>query len=186
MHALFLSIENHVFDLRWFECFENVFTRIGAPADDVHLFVVQLAHNIFHARPAHADAGADWIHFFVGAPNGDLSAVPGFARNAADLDCAVREAMRPKFRGVTSTSTVLPTFVSGLTFCALANEISSCGFVMLSTTIRLASARISPVFGSMSIRRSRAAPTLFLEADSKAFETASSRISRLMPRSRSR
>ena len=37
-----------------------------------------------------------------------------------------------------------------------------------------------------SYRRSREAPTLFFEAERRAFETASSRISRLMPRSRSR
>ena len=42
-----------------------------------------------------------------------------------------------------------------------ASEISSCGFVTFSATRRLARARISPVFGSISMCRSRDAPTLF-------------------------
>ena len=99
---------------------------------------------------------------------------------------AVCAAMRPKFLGVTSTSTTSPTFASGLIRRAAVSEISSCGFVTLSATIKLARARISPVFGLISMRSSREALTLFLEADSNAFETASSKISRLIPRSRSR
>ncbi len=49
-----------------------------------------------------------------------------------------------------------------------------------------ARARITPVFGSISMRRSREMLTLFFDAERRAFETASSRISRLIPRSRSR
>src|SRR5205823_4913338 len=73
----------------------------------------------------------------------------------------------------------------GLKFPKVENDVGA-----IETTHRsaddFASARISPVFGLISMRRSRDAPTLFFEAESSAFETASSRISRLIPRSRSR
>ena len=99
---------------------------------------------------------------------------------------AVCAAIRPKFFGVTSTSTMSPTFASGLIRRAAGSEISSCGLVTRSATIKLARARISPVLGLISMRSSREALTLFLEAESNAFETASSKISRFIPRSRSR
>ena len=89
VHALFLRIENQILYLCRFERFENIFLRIGAPANDVDLFVVQLAHDVFHARAAHADARADWIDFRVVAEHCDLGAITGFARNAANLDRAV-------------------------------------------------------------------------------------------------
>src|ERR1700693_3973360 len=83
--------------------------------------------------------------------------------------------MRPKFRGVTSTSTSPPTAAFGSILRALASEISSAGFVTSSTTSNLARARISPVFGLMSMRSSREALTLFFDAERSALETRSDR-----------
>src|SRR5881394_4468615 len=54
-----------------------------------------------------------------------------------------------------------------------------------SDTNSFANARMSPVFGSMAQRSSRAGPTAFLAADSKASSTALTRTSLLMPFSRS-
>src|SRR5882672_6153339 len=51
----------------------------------------------------------------------------------------------------------------------------------LSDTTNLAKARMSPVLGSIATRSSRAGPTAFLAADSKASCTADVRTSRLMP-----
>src|SRR4029453_10732980 len=47
LYVLFLCVENQIFYFRRFERFQNVFLWIRAPADDIHLFVVELAHNVF-------------------------------------------------------------------------------------------------------------------------------------------
>src|SRR5438445_2616458 len=54
-----------------------------------------------------------------------------------------------------------------------------------SESINLAKALISPFFGSMATRNSRAGPTAFLAAVNNASSTAATRTSRLMPFSRS-
>src|SRR5439155_1236394 len=170
----------YVLHLRRLEGFENELLRIGAPTYDVDLFVVEFADNIFDARSAHADARADRIHFLVCAPDRDFGSVTRLARDAANFHGAIGNLAHFHFE---QTAHKIRMAARDDDF---GTAISSCGFVTSSTTTRLASARMSPVSGSMSILRSRAAPTLFFDAERSAVETASSRISRLIPRSRSR
>jgi hypothetical protein len=49
LDALLLGIEHQVLHLRRLERLEDVLLRIGAPADDVDLLVVELAHDVLHA-----------------------------------------------------------------------------------------------------------------------------------------
>src|SRR6185436_5410091 len=55
----------------------------------------------------------------------------------------------------------------------------------LSETSNFANALISPVFGSTLTRNSRAGPTAFLAAETRASSTAANNVARLMPFSRS-
>src|SRR5213078_12907 len=73
----------------------------------------------------------------------------------------------------------------GLMRRASKTEIWSCLEATFSETSSLAKARMSPVFGSIAQRNSRAGPTAFLAADSNASSTALTRTSLLMPFSRS-
>src|SRR5437763_307273 len=75
----------------------HVFLWIGAPANDIDLFVVKLTDNVFDARPAHADARPYWVHFFIGAPDGDLRAITSFSRDAANLHGAIGNFARFQF-----------------------------------------------------------------------------------------
>src|SRR5262249_50745346 len=59
------------------------------PTDDVDAFAAELVHNVFDARAADADAGADAIHLQVDARHGDLGAVASLAGDGLDLDGAV-------------------------------------------------------------------------------------------------
>src|SRR2546430_5236345 len=61
LDALLLRIEDQVLHLRWLERLEHEFLRVRAPANDVDLFVVQLADDVFHPRSPHANARADRI-----------------------------------------------------------------------------------------------------------------------------
>ena len=63
--------------------------RIVGEFDDVDLFAAQFADDRLHAHALHADAGADAVHVAVAAGNGDLGALAGFARAAADGHGAV-------------------------------------------------------------------------------------------------
>ena len=58
-----------LFDLGRLQRFQDEFLRIGAPPDDVDLFVIELANYVFHPRTAHAYARADRIDLFVRAPH---------------------------------------------------------------------------------------------------------------------
>src|SRR5205823_5393706 len=91
LHAFLLSIENEVLYLCRLKRFQNVFLWIGAPADDIDLFVIQLADDGFDAGAAHANTRAHGIHFFVRAPDCDLGAITCFSRDAANLHGAVRD-----------------------------------------------------------------------------------------------
>src|SRR5262249_58520470 len=62
-----------------------------APADDVDLLAVELVRDGLDAGAADADAGADAVHALVVAVHGDLGAVARLARDAADLDHALRD-----------------------------------------------------------------------------------------------
>src|SRR5262249_51886510 len=65
------------------------FLGVGAPANDIDLFIVEFAHDVFDARTAHAHTRAYWIYFFVCAPYRDLRPITGFSRDAANLHRAV-------------------------------------------------------------------------------------------------
>src|SRR5206468_2470431 len=77
------------------------------------------------------------------------------------------------------------TWASGLMRRASKTEIWSCLETTRSDTISLAKALISPFFWSITTRNSRAGPTAFFAAASRASLTAATRTSRLMPFSRS-
>ena len=63
--------------------------RLGVPRDDVDLLAAELGDDHAHARAARADAGADRVDALGVRLDGDLRAVAGLARDAADLDEAV-------------------------------------------------------------------------------------------------
>ena len=60
--------------------------RLGVPRDDVDLLAAQLGDDHAHARAARADTGADRVDALGVRLDGDLRAVAGLARDAADLD----------------------------------------------------------------------------------------------------
>jgi hypothetical protein len=67
--------------------------RVLVEGDDVDALAGDLVGDRLHARPAHADAGADRIDARLVAAHGDLGAHAGVARGAQDLDQAL-----PHFR----------------------------------------------------------------------------------------
>src|SRR5947209_11506273 len=89
LDALFLRIEDQILHLRRLERFEHKFLWVRAPTNDVDLFIVELADDVFHPRSAHADASADRIDFLIRAGHGDLGAIAGLARDPADFHGAV-------------------------------------------------------------------------------------------------
>ena len=95
------------------------------------------------------------------------------------------EAIRPKFFGVTSTSSSSFSWALGLWRSADSRLISLCLSVTLSTTIREAKARMSPSLRSISHLSSLAGPTARFAAETIASSTALIRISRSRPFSRS-
>src|SRR5207302_8119455 len=88
-HTLLLRIEGQIFHLRRLQGLEHKFLRVRAPANDVHLFVVELAHDIFYPRPAHPHARSHWVDFCVCAPDRDLCPITRFPRDPADFDRAI-------------------------------------------------------------------------------------------------
>src|SRR6185369_11777231 len=65
--------------------------RLVVPRDDVDLLAAQLGNDNAHARPTRADARADRVDALRVRLHRDLRAVAGLARDAADLDEAVRD-----------------------------------------------------------------------------------------------
>src|SRR5207244_13279693 len=74
---------------------------IGAPALDVHLFVVQLAHSVFVTLITHSYTSAHGVDLVVRAPDGDLGAVTRFPRDAAYFDCAIGNFAHFQFKKTT-------------------------------------------------------------------------------------
>ncbi len=70
-------------DFRRLKGFDDKDVDVRAPVDDVHLFVVQLAHDVFYALAAQAHARAHGIHAVIGRMHGELGAP---ARLAGDGD----------------------------------------------------------------------------------------------------
>ncbi len=102
---------------------------------------------------------------------------------ACFADCA---AIRPKFLGVTSVSTHSPRCAVGCALRASSKATSRIGSVARSTTLHDAMARMSKVFRSMVIRKSRACCKLLPDAVRMASSTARMSVSRSRPRSLSR
>src|SRR5712691_9628085 len=65
--------------------------RLGVPRDDVDLLAAELGDDHAHARAAGADARADRVDALGVRLDGDLRAVAGLPRDAADLDEAVAD-----------------------------------------------------------------------------------------------
>src|SRR5207248_10603903 len=61
------------------------------PRDDVDLLAAQLGHDHAHARAARADARTDRVDALCVRLDGDLGTVAGLARDAPNLDEAVRD-----------------------------------------------------------------------------------------------
>src|SRR5262249_24358364 len=59
--------------------------------NDIDLFVVELADDVFDARTAHTHACANRVYFFIGAPDRDLGAITCFSGDAANLHGAIRD-----------------------------------------------------------------------------------------------
>src|SRR5262249_31641916 len=65
------------------------FLWIRAPSNDIDLFVIELAHDVFDPRAAHANTRAYGVHFFVRAPDCDFGAITRFPRDAANFHRAI-------------------------------------------------------------------------------------------------
>src|ERR1022692_2916423 len=88
-HALADFVQLDAFQLRRLQRLRDKRLDVGRPRNHVHLFVVELADDVFHALAAHADAGADGIYLRVARIDRHLGAETRFARDALDLNRAV-------------------------------------------------------------------------------------------------
>ncbi len=84
-HGMTGFIDDQVLQLGGRKRVGDKLTDIRVPADDVDLLAAEFAHDILHAHPPHAHAGADGINLFIVRHDGDLGAVAGFARDPFDL-----------------------------------------------------------------------------------------------------
>ena len=64
-HGLLLILAPQVFQFGGLERLGDELLDVRRPADDVHLLVVQFAHDVLHARTLHADACADRVHLRI-------------------------------------------------------------------------------------------------------------------------
>ena len=78
-----------VADLSGFEGVLEEGLGVIAPLDDIDLFVIEFADDVFDASAAHADAGADWVDLGVCGEDGDFGTVACFAGDGADFDGTV-------------------------------------------------------------------------------------------------
>src|SRR5262249_18717402 len=85
-----LVVEVDLADARRGQSLSHEPRRLGVPRDDVDLLAAELGHNHPHAGAARADARADRVDALGMRLDSDLRAVPGLARDAADVDEAVR------------------------------------------------------------------------------------------------
>src|SRR6516162_9860354 len=84
-----IRIERYGLDFRRLERFHHKFPWILAPANDIHLFLIQLAHDVLNTGTSHSDTSADRIHFLVRGPNCDFGAITSLSRDGLDLDSPV-------------------------------------------------------------------------------------------------
>ena len=89
LNAFLLLVHFNLAQLGRLEGFGDKFLDVWAPVDDVHLFVVEFAHDIFDALSAQTDAGAHGIDALVIRMHGQLGAPAGFARDRNDLHGAI-------------------------------------------------------------------------------------------------
>ena len=87
--GLLRLIDRDRLDLGGFQGLLHKGAHVVAPADDIHLLVVEFADDILNAGATHADTGTDRIDFFVSAVDRDLGAVAGFTGERADLHRAI-------------------------------------------------------------------------------------------------
>ena len=87
---LVLLVQGDGPDQRRFESVGHEGFRFVTPADDVHLLVVEFAHDILHPRSTQADAGTDRIHLLIIAENCHLGPVAGLPRDPADFHRLIR------------------------------------------------------------------------------------------------
>src|SRR5271165_252857 len=79
----------HAADLGGLQSLLSKRDRILVILNDVDLLAAQLADDRLHAHALHADAGADGVDVLVLRHDGDLRALPSFARDGANHDRAV-------------------------------------------------------------------------------------------------
>src|SRR5207302_1276958 len=91
LHAASGFIDLKGLQLRGRERIRNKTPDMRIPLDDVHLFVVQLAHDVLHPLPAQADAGAHRVHLFVARPDRQLGAEAGLTRDPFDFNRAIAD-----------------------------------------------------------------------------------------------
>ena len=101
-------VDLNVLQHRRLEGLGDKFLDLRAPVDDVHFFVVQLAHDVFHTLTAQAHAGAHGIHTVVARMHSQLGAPARFTRHGHNFHGAVcnfrnfqREKFHDKIRGRT-------------------------------------------------------------------------------------
>src|SRR5438105_4560579 len=117
------------------------------------------------------------------SPSRSRNSLYTMSRSASRIRCtitclAVWAAIRPKSFGVTSTSTVSPTWISGSHPRASASGISAFASLTDSTIVRTLKTCCSPVSRSSSTRMFWAAdPKFFLYAERRAASIASMRTS---------
>ena len=78
-------------NLCWLQRFGDKGLDVGRPRNDIHLFIVQFANNIFHPLTAQTHARAHGINFRIARINGHLRAKTRFARDAFDFNGAVAD-----------------------------------------------------------------------------------------------
>ena len=85
MNTFFGFVDLDVDEFGGFEGFADQLGGIFAPADDVDLFVVEFANDVFDARSTHAHTGTDGVDLWVDTPDSHLGAESGFTGDAAQL-----------------------------------------------------------------------------------------------------
>ena len=109
---LVFSVESNFKNFGRFQGSLDIFGRIFAPFDDVHLLSVQFFNDCLDAFSAWANASSDRIDSFLIGENGNFGTIACFTRNRLDFNGSVKNFRNFIFKHALQQIRVRTTYVN--------------------------------------------------------------------------